>query len=373
MVCDCIRGQSCLGTRFGSLRGSQRPGDPDPHESAQLPTRGGGKGWPRGLAWHCSRLTVHPQIALSGPPFALCVERGSTETGAPCLAGGRRRAFFHTGTLRPSSRHSPRPWARRGLGPFCRPGARLLGQGTQHGLHPPRSLGPQHCLCLPPPCALPAAWLPPCPRPPPGPSLRAFAQAAALSQAFSGRQGSPDTVTAAWPCQTTCLHKAGGRGSGQGGLRGPWAEPRPHWQPPQEDDPAGPLADGVEQTRWGLDVAEPQPAAHTLGPAPPEVSLVSLPASDLAPLSRFSPACPRDVPGATGATAPWGQGLCPRTQHEADSRVRTDTLLREGWAPSSRDRTTSPLSWPWRASEARPLGAADLACPRPPMGGSAAP
>ena len=48
--------------------------------------------------------------------------------------------------------------------------------------------------------------------------------------------------------------------------------------------------------------------------------------------------------------------------------IPTDTLLREGWAPSSRDRATSPLSQPWWASEARPPGAADLACPRPPRG-----
>lgn len=111
VVCDCSRRQSCSRTRFGSLRGSQRPGDPDPHESAQLPTQGGGKGCPRGLAWHCSCLTVHPQIALSGPPFALCAERGSAETGAPSLAGSRGRPFFHKGTFRPSSGHSPWPRA----------------------------------------------------------------------------------------------------------------------------------------------------------------------------------------------------------------------------------------------------------------------
>lgn len=93
------------------------------------------------------------------------------------------------------------------------------------------------------------------------------------------------------------------------------------------------------------------------------VSLVSLPASDLAPLS-WPPVTCRGHRGHSSL----GEGLCPRTQHEADSRVRSDTLLREGWAPSSGGRATSPLSRPWWASEARPPGVADLACPRPPRG-----
>lgn len=107
VACDCSREQSCSGTLFVSLRGSRRPGGPDPCEPAQLPTRGGGKGWPRvGLAWRCSRLGGHPRSPSLGPHLP-SVQTGSAETGGTQLGCGRCWALFHVGALGLSSGHSP--------------------------------------------------------------------------------------------------------------------------------------------------------------------------------------------------------------------------------------------------------------------------
>lgn len=83
VVCDCSRRQSCSGTLFSSLRGSRRPGGPDPCELAQLPTRGEGKGWSGGIG-----LVLQPprwalQIALWAPVCPLGRERECRNGGHP--------------------------------------------------------------------------------------------------------------------------------------------------------------------------------------------------------------------------------------------------------------------------------------------------
>lgn len=172
-----------------------------------------------GLAWRCSHLAGHSK-SPSGPPFALWAERGSAEMGGTQLGGGRHWPSSMWAPLGPAQGAAPGVLRLRAL---LQAWSTSLWAGSS--ARAPSARGTISASLHPTPC--PLAWLPPLS--PLDPGLRAFAQAATLSQAFLGRQGSPDMVTAQtgparplfWPCQTTS-----GPRQGRTSARCPHAGPR---------------------------------------------------------------------------------------------------------------------------------------------------